>query len=192
MLVLIIGLVLFLGIHSSRIVAEGFRGRFIAQRGAGPWKGLYSLIAGLGLALIIWGYGLARQQPVVLWTPPAGLRHVASLLVLIAFILMAAAYVPRNGLKARLHHPMVLSVKAWALGHLLANGSVADLLLFGGFLLWAAASFSAARRRDRAGQVRYPPGTIGGTLLCIVIGTAAWVVFALWLHGWLIGVRPFA
>ncbi len=188
---LILGLVVFLGVHSVRIVADGWRTQFIAQRGEGAWKGLYSVLSLVGFALLVWGYGLARQQPVVLWVPPLGMRHAASLLTLIAFVLLAATYVPRNGIKAKLHHPMVLAVKVWAFGHLLANGNLADVLLFGGFLVWAALSFKAARGRDRAAGTTYPAGTAAGTAITVVVGLLAWAGFAFWAHGALIGVRPF-
>ena len=188
---LILGLVIFLGVHSVRIVADDQRTQFIAQRGAGAWKGLYSLLSIAGFVLLVWGYGLARQQPVVLWSPPLGMRHAASLLTLVSFVLLAATYVPRNSIKARLHHPMVLAVKVWALGHLLANGTLADVLLFGSFLLWAVLSFKAARGRDRAAGTTYPAGTLAGTGIAVVVGVAAWLGFALWAHGVLIGVRPF-
>jgi uncharacterized membrane protein len=188
---LILGLVIFLGVHSVRIVADGRRTQFIAQRGAGAWKGLYSLLSIAGFVLLVWGYGLARQQPVVLWSPPLGMRHAASLLTLISFVLLAATYVPRNSIKAKLHHPMVLAVKVWALGHLLANGTLADVVLFGSFLLWAVFSFKAARGRDRAAGTTYPAGTLAGTGIAVVVGVAAWLGFALWAHGVLIGVRPF-
>ena len=121
-----------------------------------------------------------------MWT-----RHLASLLVLLAMVLLAAAYVPRNGIKARLHHPMVLSVKLWALAHLLANNTLADLLLFGSFLLWAVLDFRAARQRDRAVGTVYPAGTLAGTGLTVVVGLAAWAGVAFWAHAWLFGVRPF-
>ena len=188
---LILGLVLFLGVHSVRIFANDWRTQTIAGRGEGTWKGLYSLLSIAGFGLIIWGYGLARQQPVVLWVPPVGMRHVAALLTLIAFVLLVAAYVPRNGIKARLHHPMVISVKVWAFAHLLCNGNLADVVLFGAFLVWAALSFRAARARDRAAQTVYPAGTAMGTTSTVVVGTVALAAFALWLHGVLIGVRPF-
>jgi uncharacterized membrane protein len=192
MTILIIGLAIFLGIHSVRIVAEGWRDAQIARLGEKPWKLGFSVLSVIGFALIIWGYGIARQVPVILWNPPSGMRHVAGLLTLIAFIFIAAAYVPRNHLKARFHHPMVLGVKAWAVGHLLANGTVADLLLFGSFLIWAVCSFIAARRRDRLEGPTFMAGTARGTLLAIVGGTVAWAVFAFWLHRLLIGVQPFA
>jgi uncharacterized membrane protein len=192
MTVLVLGLVLFLGVHATRIVAEGWRTRTIARIGEGPWKGLYSAASLVGFVLVVWGYGLARQQPVVLWSPPRGMNHLAALLMLVSFVLLVAAYVPRNGIKARLHHPMVLGVKTWALAHLVANGTLADVVLFGSFLAWAVLSFRAARRRDRAGNVTYAPGTTGGTIATVVVGLVVYAVFALWAHAWLIGVRPFA
>lgn len=187
---LVLGLVLFLGAHSVRIVAEGWRGRFIARIGEQPWKGLYSLVSVAGFILLVWGYGQARLDPVVLWVPPLPMRHVAALLVLVAFIMLPAAYVPGNGIKARLRHPMILSVKVWALAHLLANGNLADAVLFGAFLLWAILDFRAARQRDRAQGTVYPPGTASRTALTVAIGVAAWVVFAFWGHRVLIGVAP--
>ncbi len=191
MTALIIGLILFLGVHSVRIVADGWRTAQIAQRGEGAWKGIYSVLSIAGFVLIVWGYGLAQQNPVPLWTPQVWARHLASLLTLVAFILLVAAYVPKNGIKARVHHPMVLAVKVWAFAHLLANHTLADVLLFGSFLLWAVLNFRAARARDRAGHVSYAPGTLRGTLITVVVGAVAWAVFAMWLHGMLFGVRPF-
>ncbi len=190
MSLLILGLVLFLGVHSVRIVADGWRTRMRERLGEGRWKGLYSLLSFAGLIFIVWGYGLARQDPVVLWAPPVAMRHAASLLTLAAFILLVAAYVPRNAFKARLHHPMVLSVKVWALAHLLSNGNLADVLLFGGFLLWAVLDFRAARLRDRAQGTAHPSGTLAGTAMTVVLGLVAWAAFAFWGHALLIGVSP--
>lgn len=189
--ILILGLVLFLGVHSVRILADGWRSRMIAARGENAWKGLYSLVSLAGFVLIVWGYGLARQQPVVLWNPPVGMRHLASLLTLVAFVLITAAYVPTNGIKARLRHPMMLGTKLWALAHLLANGNLADVLLFGSFLVWAILGFRAARARDRAANAQAPIGKLSGTLIAIAVGVVLWAVFAFWAHGALIGVRPF-
>ena len=187
---LILGLVLFLGLHSTRIVADGWRTAMIGRLGEARWKGVYALLSIAGLALVVWGFGLARQQPHPLWAPPFFMRHVAWLLTGVAFVLLAAAYVPRNAFKARLHHPMVLGVMFWAVAHLLANGNAAQVVLFGGFLVWAALSFHAARARDRVALTLYPPGTAAGTALTVVAGAVAWAVFAFWAHGWLIGVRP--
>ena len=189
--ILILGLVLFLGVHSVRIVADGWRSATIARIGEGAWKGIYSVLSIAGFVLIVWGYGLARQAPVVLWSPPVAMRHVASLLTLLAFVLLFAAYVPRNAIKAKLKHPMVLAVKVWAFAHLLSNGTLADVLLFGAFLLWAVLDFRSARGRDRAAGTVYPAGTMAGTAGAVVVGVAAWVAFALWLHAAWIGVAPF-
>jgi uncharacterized membrane protein len=187
---LILGLFIFLGVHSVRIVADDWRSQTLARIGELPWKGLYAVLSLLGFGLIIWGFGLARQQPVQLWSPPLGMRHLASLLTLIAFVLLAAAYVPGNRIKARLHHPMLLAVKVWALAHLLANGNRAHVVLFGSFLIWAVFDFRSARLRDRVAGTRYPSGSAGATGLAVAIGVGAWVAFAVVLHGWLMGVRP--
>ena len=188
---LVLGLVIFLGAHSLRIFAEGWRERTLARMGEGPFKGVYSLVSLLGFLLVVWGFGVARETPLMVWMPPVGMRHAAALLTLVAFVLLAAAYVPRNAIKARLHHPMVLAVKTWALAHLLCNGSLAHMVLFGSFLAWAVADFIAAKRRDRRLGTNYPAGTVTGSAVTVVLGVVAWAVFALWLHGMLIGVKPF-
>ncbi len=181
MSMLILGLILFLGVHSTRIVADGWRAAMIRRLGEKGWKGLYALLSLIGLGLVLWGFGLARQQPVQLWSPPFFTRHVAWLLTLLAFILLAAAYVPRNAIKARLHHPLVLGVMCWAVAHLLTNGNLAHVVLFGSFLVWAAFSFRAARARDRAALTPYPAGTASSPALAL---------FAFWADGQLIGIRP--
>jgi uncharacterized membrane protein len=191
MTVLIAGLLLFLGVHSVRIVADGFRSAQIARLGENAWKGLYSMASIAGLALIVWGFGMARQQPQLLWTTPVWLLHGAALLNLVAFVFVAAAYVPGNAIKARLHHPMVLGVKVWAFAHLIANNTLADLLLFGSFLLWAVLSYRAAKARDQAAGTTYPAGRASRTITTVVVGTAAWAAFAFWAHAALIGVRPY-
>ena len=145
---LVAGLLLFLGVHSTRVFADDWRNQTRARLGAGAFKGVYSLVSLAGLVLLVWGYSVARQQPVVLWSPPVAMRHVAALLTLFSFVLLAAANVPGNQIKARLHHPMVLGVKVWALAHLLANGTLADVLLFGSFLVWAIVLFAASDRKS--------------------------------------------
>jgi len=191
MTMLILGLILFLGVHSTRIVADGWRTAQVARLGPNGWKGAYSVLSIVGFVLIVYGFGLARQAPTFLWTVPTGLKHVAALLTLVAFVLLVAAYVPRNGIKAKLHHPMILGVKTWALAHLVSNNTVGDMLLFGSFLLWSVFSFRAARARDRAAGTVYPAGTLGATLITVVVGLVAWAAFAFWAHGAWIGVRPF-
>jgi uncharacterized membrane protein len=188
---LIAGLVLFLGVHSTRVFANDWRSQTLARMGEKPFKGAYSLLSLAGFVLLVWGYGQARQQGVMLWNPPTAMRHIAALLMLLSFVLLAAANVPGNQIKAKVHHPMVLGAKVWALAHLLANGSLADTVLFGSFLLWSVVLFATSRRRDRREQVVYPAGTAAMTIVTVVAGIAAWAVFAFWLHRVLIGVSPF-
>jgi uncharacterized membrane protein len=191
MTILILGLILFLGLHSIRIFAEDWRNTTRARIGLNTWRAMYAIISIAGFALIVLGYGLARETPVVIWTPPPATRHIAALLAVIAFVFAAAAYVPRNGIKARLHHPMTLAVKTWALAHLIANGTLHDILLFGSFLVWAILLFRASRKRDAALGTVYLAGSSGATVLTIVVGVIGAGVFAMWLHAPLIGVRPF-
>ena len=189
---LVLGLLVFLGTHSLRMGGEARRDALRLRFGEAKFKAAYALLSAVGLGLVVYGFGVAREVPTVLWTPPAGMRHVVFLLMLVSLVLLAAAYVPGNSIRARLHHPMVLSVKVWALAHLLANGTVAHLLLFGGFLVWSVLIFRASRRRDKALAVQYPAGSLGATALTVGIGLLVWVVFFAWLHGVLIGVRLMA
>lgn len=188
---LILGLILFLGAHSVHMLAPHWRERVVARIGLLPWKGLYSLVAIAGFVLIVIGFGMARANPHLLYLPPPWLKHLNALFTLVAFVLVAAAYVPRNHLKAKIGHPMVAGVKLWALGHLLAIGYLHDVVLFGAFLVWAVADFAVSRRRDRAAGTTYPAGTAMGDALAVVIGVAAWAIFAFLLHQRLIGVNPF-
>jgi uncharacterized membrane protein len=188
--ILILGLVIFVGVHSIRLVAPSWRDAQIARLGERGWKALYSVASIVGFVLIVWGYALARRTPAVLWMPPLGIRHLTALLVLVAFILIFAAYVPGNRMKRAIGHPMMAGVAIWALGHLLANGTVNAIVLFGVFLIWGAAGALMLRRRDRAAGVRYPAGTLAGDAKAVIIGLVAWAVFAFALHRWLIGVSP--
>jgi uncharacterized membrane protein len=186
---LVVGLLLFLGAHSVRIFAPRWRDRQIGRLGEKVWKGLDSLVSLIGLVLIIVGFGAAGEQE-PLWRPPFFMAHITALLVLFAFILVAAANVPRNHLKAKLGHPMVVGVKVWAFAHLLANGQPRDILLFGAFLVWAIVDFAVSRRRDRLDGVVYPAGTVKGTVIVFAGGLAGWALFAFYLHRLLIGVSP--
>jgi uncharacterized membrane protein len=191
MAALVLGLVLFLGLHSTRIFAEGWRTRTMESFGEKEYKGLYSVLSIAGFVLLVWGYGLARHAPVILWNqPPVWTRHLASLLTLVAFILLVAAYVPGNRIKAKLRHPMILGVKVWALAHLIANNTLADVLLFGSFLLWAVLDYRAARRRERTLATVITEGPMSRTVITVVVGVLAWAVFAMWAHRVLIGVSP--
>ena len=191
MTLLIAGLLLFLGAHSVRIVAEPWRAAQIARRGEERWKLAYSVVSIAGFALLVYGFGVARGTPVVLWAAPVWTRHLAALLLLPAFVLVAAAYVPGNRIKAAVGHPMIAGVKLWAFAHLLANGRLAAVVLFGAFLAWAIADFIASRRRDRAAGTRHPSGTAVRDAITVIAGLVAYGLFAFVLHGPLIGVRPF-
>ena len=191
MTLLILGLVIFLGSHSVRIFAESWRGARIAAMGLNAWKGVYSVVSILGFVLIVWGYGVARGAPVILFSPPVWTKHVAALLTIPAFILLVAAYVPGTRIKRAVGHPMVAGVKVWAFAHLLANGTLADVVLFGAFLVWAIVDYIAARRRDRAAGTVYVVGPVTRDVTAVVVGLVAWAAFAFWLHAALIGVRPF-
>ena len=191
MIVLVAGLVLFLGIHSVSIVAPGWRRAQVARRGERAWKGLYSIVSGVGLALLIVGYGLARHEPVVLYTPPAALRHLALLLMVPVFPLLFAAYLPGR-IRSAAKHPFLLAVKLWATAHLLANGTLADVLLFGAFLAWAVADRISVKRRSVAEAHDAPaaPARPMNDLIAVVGGLVAYVVIVFWAHRWLIGVSP--
>jgi uncharacterized membrane protein len=188
---LIAGLILFLGVHSTRAFAEGWRTRMVDSWGLNTWKAVYSVLSIAGFVLILMGFGQARHAPVVLWSPPHWTHHITGLLTLAAFVLVVAAYVPGNAIKARLGDPMILGVKSWAVGHLISNGTLADVVLFGSFLAWAVLDFRAARQRRLAAGG--PPVVVrsGRTGVTVLIGIVAWVVFAFWLHARWIGVSPF-
>ncbi len=189
---LIAGLVLFLGVHSVSIVSPLGRQQLARQMGEAGYKGLYTLVSFVGLGLIVWGYGLAREAPVLLYTLPTGFRHLAALLMLPVFVLLLAAYLPGRIQRAA-KHPMLLSVKLWALAHLLANGTLADVLLFGGFLAWAVADRISVKRRAAAGLMRSAPalpGSAANDAIALVGGLVLYAVNVLWLHGRLFGVSP--
>lgn len=184
---LIAGLVLFLGAHSVRVFAQGWRAGVIGRLGAGPWKGLYTLVSLAGFGLIIFGYGRARGAAPLYALPP-GLAHLTPLLVWLGFICLVAAYWPGNHIKRLLGDPMVFGVGLWALGHLLANATPAALVLFGAFLAWAIVDYASLRKR--ATGTTAAPASIGNTVGVVIAGTIVAGVFAMWLHLWLIGVAP--
>lgn len=188
MVLLLIGLVLFLGIHSVAIVAPAWRDAQ-AARNPGAWKGLYSVVSIAGLVLLVYGYGLARQAPVVVWTPPTAMRHIALLLMLPVFPLLFATYLPGR-IKAAVKHPMLLAVKFWALAHLLANGLLADIVLFGAFLAWAVLDRIAVKKRAVPRVTVGAPPSAANDAIALVGGLAAYVLFVLWAHRWLFGVSP--
>lgn len=186
---LLLGLFGFLGVHSIRIVAPAWRERMLARLGEKPWKGLYTLLSLGFFALMVWGFGQAKLQSSLVWAPPTGLRHVAYLIVLVAFVLLAAAYVPRNAFKRRLGHPMLVGTTLWAFAHLLMSGLAHAMLLFAGFLVWSLLALASARNRPAPPP---PNSRLPMTLLTVVIGIALYMIFVLWLHLWLVGIAPIA
>lgn len=186
MTILILGLVLFLGIHTVRIVAAPFRDAQVAAH-PGRWKGLYSVVSAIGLGLIIWGWILFRPMAPQLYDPPSWGRHAALGLVWIAFILMPTANAPTGRIKATVRHPMLLGVIFWSAGHLLANGDQASAMLFGAFLVWAILDLASALRRGEPAPVVVKPRA---DVIAVFAGTMLWAVFVLVLHQVLFGASP--
>ena len=189
MALLIAGLVIFLGVHSVSIFAPAWRDAQLARLGAGAWKGGYAIASAIGLVVLVVGYGLARQAPVVLWVPPTWTRHVALLVMVPVFPLLLATYLPGR-IKAAVKHPMLAAVKLWALAHLLANGALHDVLLFAAFLAWAVADRISVKRRAVARSVPGAPPSPANDAIAVIGGLIVYVVFLLWAHRWLIGVSP--
>lgn len=190
MSILVLGLVLFLAGHSLRMFAPHWREQRIAQWGANGYKAAYAVFALAALTLIGWGYGQARLDPVALWAPVRGHQHLAVLLMLVAMVLLVASLVPRNALALKMRHPTALSVKVWALAHLLANHTLADVLLFGSFLVWAILAFRAGRQRDRLNPPAPAVSSKAATVAVVVGGVLVWVVLIMGGHRALFGVSP--
>ncbi|WP_077960151.1 NnrU family protein [Ensifer adhaerens] len=191
MAILVLGIIIFLGMHLIRVVAPGFRAGIIESRGKGTWMGIYAILSLIGLCLIIYGFGQARSETGMLYDPPVFLRHIALLLMLFAFIFLAAGFLPAGRIAVAVKHPQVLSIKIWALSHLLANGETSSVLLFGSFLAWAVILRISLKRRERAGERVLPVfKSASNDVLAIVIGLAAYGLFVWKLHEWLIGVAP--
>ncbi|ACP26134.1 putative transmembrane protein [Sinorhizobium fredii NGR234] len=188
---MVLGIVIFLGMHLVRVVAPDIRAGFIKSRGKGAWMGLYALVSLVGLCLIIYGFGQARGETGMLYDPPVFLRHIALLLMLFAFVFLAAGFLPSGRIAVAVKHPQILSIKIWALAHLLANGETSSVLLFGSFLAWAVILRISLKRRERAGETVLPVfKSAQNDILAIVIGLVAYVLFIWKLHDWLIGVAP--
>ena len=188
--VLIAGLALFIGTHAFTM-ARGLREQVIGRLGEGGYKGLYSLVSLAGLVLVSIGYDQYRAEDwVAVWDPPVWTRHLALLLNWAAFVMFAAAYLPGR-IKGALKHPMLAGLKVWATAHLLANGDLGSMLLFGSFLAWGVAARINVKHRSVASQHGGPLAAPSGwrnDILAVVIGTAAYLVFSIWLHPRLIGV----
>lgn len=192
MVILVLGLVIFLGLHSTRIVSESGRQKAIARFGEGPWKGIYSALSAIGFVLIVWGFARARHDGPQLWTPLPWARHVTMLLMLLALVSLASYLFKRSHITAAVHHPMLWSVALWSAGHLIANGSAADLVLFVAFLLWSIADLVSSYARDRRYGVVYPAPEFAATAGAVVVGLVLYAVLLGGLHRWLFGVSPLA
>ncbi|EJN03056.1 NnrU family protein [Phyllobacterium sp. YR531] len=192
MLVMIIGIIVFLGIHSVRIVAPRWRLAKMNEWGEGKWKGLYSVLSILGLALLIWGFGMARLEAPILYEPPVWMKHITLLLMFFAFIFLGVFIAPPGRMKPALKHPMLIAIKTWALAHLLANGDLASLILFLSFLAWAVFDRIALKRQARAGlaPTAITPGPVTNDVIAVVIGLVLYGLFIWKLHAVLIGVSP--
>jgi uncharacterized membrane protein len=185
MLWLIVGLAIFLGVHSLSIVNRGWRDGLVGKLGLLPWKAVYSIVALAGFVLLIKGYGMARVDPIVLYQPPAWTRHLVMLLMLPVFPILLSAYLPGR-IKTTLQHPMLVATKLWAVAHLVANGGLHDVLLFGGLLVWAVADRISVKRR----QEPVPPtqGKALNDVIAIGAGLGVYLLFFVWAHGAWIGV----
>jgi len=190
MMYLLAGLIVFLGAHSTSIVAPAWRDAMLVRLGEQRWKAMIGLVSIAGFVLLVWGYGQARLDPIVLYVPPTWLRHLALLLMVPVFPLLLAAYLPGR-IKAAARHPMLAAVKLWALAHLLANGTAADLLLFGGLLAWAVVDRISVGRRPLP-PARGAPSSRFNDAIVVLAGLALYGVFIGWAHLWLIGVPPIA
>ncbi len=190
MIVLIVGLIVFLGIHAVRIVADDWRTQMIAKHGEKTWKGIYSVVSLVGFGLIIWGYILARDNPVPIWDPPIWTRHLAVLFMAISLFLVAQNGNTQGPVSAKIGHPMTAGIIVWSAAHLSANGTLADILLFGSFLVWSLLVFVSARGRDAiSGETRAVAGW-GADLKPGIVGLVLWAVFIWKVHEWLFGVAP--
>ena len=188
MTILIVGLAVFLGIHSISIGTPGLRARAVASMGSNRWRSIYSLVSAAGFVLILYGFHIARLAPVVLYVPPTWMRHVTLFLMLPVFPLLLAAYLPGR-IKTAMKHPMLAAVKLWAFAHLLSGGLLADVLLFGAFLVWAIVDRISLKRRP-AQAIRTAPKGRFNDLIAVVAGLALYVFLILWAHVRLFGVSP--
>lgn len=188
MTTLILGLVLFLGMHSISIVAEPLRNSLAAKSELG-WKAIYGIVSLVGIVLIARGYADARMTSAILYTTPQWMSHVMALLMLPVFILFFAPYLPGR-ISTAAKHPQLVAVKLWAVSHLLVNGSVADIVLFGSFLAWAVVDRISLKRRTQRPLPGLPKAN-GNDFIAILLGLVTYVAFTLWLHERLIGVAPF-
>jgi uncharacterized membrane protein len=185
---LLLGLVLFFGMHSMSIAALPLRDKLAAKSELG-WKSLYGVISLIGIVLMARGYADLRQVPTLLYVSPGWLRHVAAVLLLPTFVLFLAPYFPGR-IKSAIKHPQLVAVIIWALAHLLVNGTLADMLLFGAFLLWAVADRISMKSRI-ARPIPGAPESRANDVVVVAVGLTLYAATVFWLHEMLFGVRPF-
>ncbi|UTW00684.1 NnrU family protein [Marinomonas rhizomae] len=193
MLILVLGLVIFFCLHSVRLVAPQWREKIMTAHGAMRWKMRFGMITLLATAFIVMGYMQVRLEPVWLWFPPVWTRHLAGLLVLVALFFVGSALVPNTSLKNKMGYPMLIAVKLWAFAHLISNGTLADMIIFGSFLVWSIVSFAVYRRRDRKAGVVYKTSeesTVPTNLIAFVFAMVSWFAIVFYLHQAIIGVSP--
>ncbi|QLF68270.1 NnrU family protein [Peteryoungia desertarenae] len=189
MTLLIVGIILFLATHMVRVVAPGFRNQMIVRFGEGGWKGIYSGLSAVTLAILVWGYAVAPT--VNIWFPPTWTGHLTTTIMIFAMICLVAAFLPAGHIAVKTKHPMVLSVKIWAFAHLIANGDVASVLLFVAFLAWGVILRINLKRRQAAGDAKLRPFVSAKhDVMAVVIGLVAWAAITMWLHKIVIGVAP--
>ncbi len=184
---LIIGLIMFHGLHSFRMIAPQWRSARIASMGEGPWKGAYSIASVIAFVVLVWGYYQASQDFDYLYTPPAWGRHLAYLLMALSFVSLMVFNLKPGILKPALDHPFLLAVILWSIAHLLVNGTLASTLLFGSFLIWAILNRISVARRDAPLPAR---GPVSNDIMAVVSGLVLWFLFIWKLHYWLFGVAP--
>jgi uncharacterized membrane protein len=190
LLVLVIGLAVFIGAHVFVTFREA-RAGVIARIGEGPYKGIFSLVSLVGILLIGYGFALYRATGWIdLWSPPAWMRHVTVALTWPAIVLVTAAYAPGE-IKRRLKHPFLVGVKLWAFAHLLANGDLGSIILFGSILVWAVYDRISLKNRSDPGAPPIPVRGLGNDIVAFTIGTLVYLALGLWFHPWVIGVNAF-
>ena len=189
MYVLIAGLLVFLGVHSTRVFAPGIRDNVIMNRGEGAWKGIYTILSLLGFVLLIYGYGAARLDNVYFYAAPTWFTHILILLMAPVMILLVASQLPVGKIKKAVKNPMLLATKIWALGHMAVNGDLASWLLFGSFLAWAVIVLINTKRR---GQTFPSETAIKSDIVSVIVGLAVWAIFIMWAHEWLFGIPVIA
>ncbi|KZN13995.1 NnrU family protein [Marinomonas sp. TW1] len=190
MLMLVVGLVIFICVHSIRVVAPNWRDMHLEKTGLVQWRTRFILLSVLSLALIVLGYQKMRLEPIWLWFPPIVVQHISALVMLVALFALGSAMIPKTSLKSKMGYPFLIAVKLWAFAHLMSNGTLADVILFGSLLVWSVVSFAVYRRRDRRNGVVREEGGVQYNLMAFVFAMVSWFAIVFFLHKAVIGVSP--